>query len=70
MSNSDILDKIFFREKYIHSCVYYIVISSKNCLKCGSQNITFDDDKFSCENCGLSFCTYTMAKNMGDVIKE
>jgi transposase len=34
------------------------MISSKNCLKCGSQNIQLDDDTFSCNNCGLSFCCF------------
>lgn len=43
------------------------MISSKICLKCGSQNITLDDDKFFCDNCGLTFCSFTMAKNMGGI---
>ena len=39
-------------------------ISSKNCLKCGSQNISHDDNKFSCKDCGLSFCCYTCTREI------
>ena len=46
------------------------MISSKTCLKCGSQNIIFDDNKFSCGNCGLSFCCFTITKNSGAAITE
>jgi len=34
------------------------VISSKICLKCGSEDIVLDEDQFSCKNCGLSFCCF------------
>jgi hypothetical protein len=34
------------------------MISSKNCLKCGSEDIMFDEEQFSCNDCGLSFCCF------------
>lgn len=40
------------------------MISSKNCLKCDSQNISHDDNKFSCKDCGLSFCCYTCTREI------
>ncbi len=34
------------------------MINSKECPKCGSEKIKYQDDQFSCKNCGLSFCCF------------
>jgi len=34
------------------------MIKSKECPKCGSEEINYNDDKFSCKYCGLSFCSF------------
>ena len=34
------------------------MINSKECPKCGSNDILCKDEKFSCLNCELSFCCF------------
>jgi len=38
------------------------MMDSKECPKCGSENIECKDDKFSCKNCRLSFCCFGGSK--------
>jgi ribosomal protein S27AE len=38
------------------------MIKSQECPKCGSGKIECKDEKFSCNNCGLSFCCFGVKK--------
>jgi len=38
------------------------MIKSQECPKCGSDKIEFNDEKFSCKSCGLSFCCFGVKK--------
>jgi ribosomal protein S27AE len=38
------------------------MINSKECPKCSSDEIKSNDDRFSCKNCGLSFCCFGAKK--------
>ena len=39
------------------------MIESKICPKCGSEEISCTDNKFSCSICGLSFCCFGGSKS-------